>query len=130
MLHPKSSATQDRKQRKANTRKADEAFRLSIWTRDGGRDRATGQPLQHQSDNWDTWGQVCHLKGKGAHPERRHDLSNAILLSMTNHILSDGRGHYRLKILGEDANQTLIFRLTDRDGNVLWERTSKPPSNY
>jgi hypothetical protein len=108
------------------TRTAERKFRELIWLRDQGRSRATGQPLERQSDNWGKQGDVCHLQAKGLHPERKYDTSNAFLMERILHIASDGRGHYRLKISG-NADAELIFVMTDKNGQELWRRTSTPP---
>lgn len=105
---------------------AERAFREMIWKRDKARDRATGQRLERHTDDWRVLGDVCHIKPKGAYPELRHATSNAILMSRANHILSDGRGGYLLKIEG-NADETLTFRRYDRNGQLLWERESPCP---
>lgn len=102
-------------------------FRDAVWKRDGYCDRVSGLVLPRDGDEW-TGGQVCHLASRAAHPERKYDVSNAFLTTGYFHALSDARGNHRLKILGTDANGPLTFRMTDKTGRVLWERTSSPPS--
>ena len=108
-------------------------FRAAVWKRDGGMDRATGRMLSQRLDSaWDYRGDVCHLFGRRVRPEWATDPDRAILMSRINHILSDGRGGYRLKILdaktGEratDATRKLRFVCYDRDHTtVLWMRES------
>jgi hypothetical protein len=105
-------------------------FRKRVWVRDAGRDRCTGEPLSNTADSWDTLGDVCHLKGRRVMPEWVTDPARAILLSRTNHILSDHRGGYRLKLTdpetGEpatDATKKIKFTLYASDQKtVLWTR--------
>jgi hypothetical protein len=97
-----------------------------IWRRDRGIDRCTGKPLQRHSDHWDTLGDVCHLRPRSLAPELKYDASNAFLMCRRLHMASDARGNYRLKISG-DANRVLTFTMTDKDGHVLWTRSSDPP---
>lgn len=106
-----------------STKAREASFRAAIWLRDQGLDRATGKPLEHQTDNWDRLGDVCHLKSRGAYPELKYVTSNAFLMCRNLHIASDGRGHSRLKISG-DADVELRFVMTDKHGQVLWERKS------
>jgi hypothetical protein len=110
-----------------NTKVKETAFRQAIWRRDGGIDRATGKLLDRVSESWDTLGQVCHLKSRGAYPELKYEISNAFLMNARFHWLSDSRGGRLLKILGEDANAILEFVMTDKAGAVLWRRSSSPP---
>lgn len=119
----KTAKIPTRRQRSAHR---EDIFRAEVWRRDGGIDRATGQPLTKTADDWHQRGQVCHLKSRGAHPDKKFDPANAILLSGKNHWYSDARGGRRLKIIGEDGYRAITFRMTDKAGNVLWERTSKP----
>lgn len=103
------------------------AFREAIWRREDGRDRATGERLYRPgTDDWRYLGDVCHIQPVGAHPDRRYDLGNAILLSRWHHIQSDGRGGYKLKIVGTDANGPLTFRMTNAYGETIWEHTTEP----
>ena len=107
-------------------------FRAAVWSRDKGLDRATGQPLSKTDPSWHVRGDVCHLYSRRVRPEWATDPARAILMSRTNHILSDGRGVYRLKILdaetgerAEDATRRLRFVCYDRDlVTVLWTRES------
>jgi hypothetical protein len=106
-------------------------MRAEVWKRHGGRDRATGELLNRTDTNWATLGEVCHLKGRRVMPEWLTDPDHAILLSKVNHILSDGRGGYLLKMLdpttGEpatDATQPIRFVWVMKNGTVLWERTT------
>jgi len=102
-------------------------LRALIWKRDGGHCRASGQWLDKHADDWHHRGECAHILSRSTHPEKKYDPSNVILISARNHWLSDARGGKRLKIIGEDANGPITFRMTDKDGHVLWERTSSPP---
>lgn len=115
------------KKKKPKHSAADAFFREVIWARDQGRDRLTGKPLERDSEDFDKRGDVCHIKPKGAYPELRHETWNAVLLSRRNHIASDARGWYLLKIEG-NADTELIFRKYDHDGDLLWEKVSPCPS--
>lgn len=106
-------------------------FRAAVWEGDKGICRATGRPLLKVSDNLDECGQVCHLQGRGSHPERATDPTNAILMSSSMHTLSDARGNGRLKLVDPetgawplDARKAIRFTLHDKAGNVLWTRVS------
>lgn len=125
-LFPKPNAKRQKRLAEAKERARAKAFRAAIWAREDGKDRATGVQLATRTSDLSYLGDVCHLKPKGRYPELRYETSNAILLSRRHHILSDGRGGYRLKIEGEDANQALTFRMFDRDGVELWSRTTRP----
>jgi len=105
---------------------SDAEFRALIWERDRGRSRLTGRRLIKDTDDWLLRGDVCHIKPKGAYPELRHVSGNAVLLSRNEHIQSDGRGGYLLKIEG-DADAELLFRRYDRSGLLLWEKRSPCP---
>jgi hypothetical protein len=102
---------------------AEEILREAIWFRDQGRDRCTGHRLERHSNNWDRLGDVCHIRARSLAPERKYDPDNAFLMCRRLHIASDARGDYRLKIIGTDASLPLLFRMTDKTGAVLWERT-------
>lgn len=98
-------------------------FRNLIWELDRGLDRCFGTPLDRsRSADWKHRGEVCHLRARSLAPEKKYDPSNAFLLSAYLHFLSDGRGGYRLKILGDDARKPLTFRMHDKNGDVLWQR--------
>jgi hypothetical protein len=62
-------------------------------------------------------------------PEWKLDELRAILMSASNHALSDARGGYRLKLTdpetGEpatDASKPIRFVCSDQKGNVQWMR--------
>ena len=64
-------------------------------------------------------------------PEWKTDPDRAVLLSRMNHIRSDGRGGYLLKLTdpdtGEpatDASRPIRFTAYTKDGKVLWSRIS------
>ena len=104
-------------------------FVRQVWARDGGRNRANGEPLSKHDDRWRYLGNVCHLVTKGAHPEWRLIVANGVLLSHEYHRLSDARGNNRLLLLdpesGEratDANRKILFVMRDLKGTVLWQR--------
>lgn len=101
-------------------------FRAEVWFRDKHRNRVTGEPLSKSDRDWRFRGEVCHLRTKGAHPELRTVVSNALLMSAQHHWLSDGRGGRVLRLydpdtmeLATDANRPILFVLKDRDGRVL-----------
>ena len=106
-------------------------FRAAVWERDRGLDRATGEPLSKTDPDWHHLGNVCHLYGRNVKPEWATDPDRALLLSFINHILSDGRGGYRLTMCdpetgerAEDASKPIRFTLYDKEGHILWTRTS------
>ena len=80
----------------------------------------------------DRQGDVCHLVSRNVRPEWKTDPDRAILMSRANHILSDGRGYYCLKILdaetGEramDAGRILLFVCYNwNHETILWTRKS------
>lgn len=104
-------------------------FRQKVWDRDKGRNRANGELLCKSGEEWRFLGDVCHLVTKGAHPELKLVVSNAVLLSREYHILSDARGNYRLRLLDPDsgkpatnANRPILFVMRDLRGRELWRR--------
>ena len=106
-------------------------FRAAVWARDRGRDRATGEPVSKSDPSWDRLGEVAHLYGRNVRPEWAVDPDRAVLLSRTNHILSDGRGGYRLKLTDPetgnrvtDASKLIRFTMVSREGRILWTRVS------
>lgn len=108
---------------------SESVFRQKVWDRDGGRSRFTGEPLSKSDPNWRFRGEVAHLVTKGAHPELRLIVSNALLLSAEEHWLSDHRGGRRLRLFdpetsepATDASKPIQFVLTDFRGVVLWTR--------
>ena len=118
-------------QRKTLEDKRGRAFRDAVWEREQARDRATGQILSRVHSSSFVRGEVCHLKGRRVAPELKYNPRNAILLSAEHHRLSDGRGNNRLKLTdpltgdkATDAFQPITFTLYDRQGNVIWSRTS------
>lgn len=118
------------KKEKRATRHAEaKRFREMVWTRDGGRDRATGQLLVLGSPIHVLRGEVHHLMGRNVRPEWELEPTRAVLLSAFNHELADGRGGYRLKATdpetGEkatDASKPIRWTLYDKQGNVEWSR--------
>jgi hypothetical protein len=105
-------------------------FRAAVWLRDSGRDRATGEPLSKTDPSPDRLGQVCHLRGRRVMPEWATDPARALLLSDTNHRLSDARGGKLLTLTdpetgepAEDASRPICFTLRRWDGTVVWRRT-------
>lgn len=131
LAFPKASASHDRQQRQQARIQSRKALRDHIWRVDGGRCRASGKQLFRDHLHIDHRGEVCHVQSRGAHPERALDPANCILMSALMHILSDGRGGYRLKLFdlqtGEpatDASRPIRFVMHDSAGHVLWERIS------
>ena len=130
LAHPKATGPTKRQKRSKKKAKAD-AFRLAVWTRDQGMDRATGQPLFQTAPHMTSRGNCCHLQSKGSTPERRYDVANAVLMSELNHILSDHRGGRVLKLTDPetgdpaiDGNKPIRFTLYTKDGKIMWTRVS------
>lgn len=117
--HPKPR-DQKGASRQSRFDKQEREFRRQVWEREGGCSRLTGQPLSKWDDDWDRLGDVCHILPKSVYPERRFDPENAVLLSRNEHILSDGRGGYLLKILGSKASLPLRFERYNHHGILLW----------
>lgn len=110
-----------------------DAFRADVWQRDRHRSRVTGQPLSKSDRDWRYRGEVCHLRTRGAHPELRTVVSNALLMSAEEHWLSDARGGRALRLYdpvtlapATDANRPILFVLKDREGHILLRRISAP----
>lgn len=123
--------TQERQAKKRAVQSEEDKARSAVWARDKGRDRATGKPLKRNSANPDERGEWCHLKGRRVKPEWKTDPRRQILLSATNHQLSDGRGGYLLKILNPktlapatDGNAPILFIRYNPKGVELWRRIS------
>lgn len=119
------------RQKKSRRLSAGRRFREQVWHDANGLDRFTGRLLHKVHVDPDKQGQVCHLKGRRVMPEWKTDPNRAILLSDTNHRLSDARGNNRLKLTdpetGEpatDARKPIKFTLFDREGFVISERIS------
>lgn len=132
LTHPKKTYPKYTKAESGALKMAKD-FRGAVWLRDGGVDRATGQPLEHESGAYDTCGQVCHLRGRGAYPELKYEPSNAVLMSSRNHIHSDARGGRLLRLTdpetGEpavDGSKPIRFSMYDKAGTLLWTRISGP----
>ncbi len=130
VTYPKHTGPTKRQKRSKKKSKAD-AFRLAVWTRDQGMDRATGQPLFQTAPHMTSRGNCCHLESKGSTPERKYDVANAVLMSELNHILSDHRGGRLLRLTdpetGEpatDASKLIKFTMYTTAGKVLWMRVS------
>lgn len=128
LAHPKDP---DATRKKRSKQKAKQhAFREAVWRRDCGMDRATGIRLSPDGPI-SVQGNCCHLQSRGAHPERKYDVSNAILMSALNHILSDHRGGRLLRLTDPETGEPAIngdkpirFTLYNAKGQVLWTRTS------
>lgn len=106
-----------------------EQFRDWVWLRDRECDRATGQHLFRSHSDANFRGQVAHLKGRRVRPEWLTDPNHAILLSDSNHQLSDARGGRLLRLTdpetGEpatDGTKPIRFTRIDREGKTLWSR--------
>lgn len=71
------------KDKRAKAKKlTDWEFRARIWKLDGGKSRATGQPLVHGGTvDWKQLGEVDHSIPRSLAPDRIYDESNALLLS-------------------------------------------------
>ena len=106
-------------------------LRDHIWIRDGGRSRASGAILQRDHCLLELRGEVAHVQSRGSCPERKMDPTNCILLSAAEHILSDGRGGYRLKLFDAetgapalDSTRRIRFVLHRKDGSIEREYVS------
>ena len=106
-------------------------LRDAIWIRDAGRSRASGTILSRDHCLLTLRGEVCHIQSRGSCPARKMDPTNCLLLSAAEHILSDGRGGYRLKLFDAetgapafDATRKIRFVLHHRDGSIVREHTS------
>ncbi len=122
----------ERKEKKRARDVADDELRDAVWARDGERSRASWRLLYRQHVDPDRRGEVAHLKPKSTYPSLRHALRNVVLLSATEHKLSDPRhagagGKALLEITGTNANKKLVFTMRDRRGHALWVRESWPP---
>lgn len=118
--------------RASQDRHAERVFRAEVWTRDHGRDRATGVDLSRAvHEHPERRGEVCHLLSRGAYPELALEPSNAVLLSAANHCRSDARGNNLLKMTdpdtaerATDGRKAIRFTLYDGHNRVLWTRIS------
>lgn len=122
----KGKAAKTKKYRRLN---ADRRFRDAVWAKADGVDRSTGRPVYRVHADADKRGQVCHLKGRRVRPEWKRDPNRAIVMSDTQHQLSDARGGRRLKLTdpetsepATDARKPIKFTLYDNDGSVISER--------
>ena len=129
LAHPKDPDAR-RQQRSARKAKAD-AFRVAVWTRDLAQCRATGVELFQSHVSPTQRGNCCHLQSKGAHPERKYDVTNAVLMSEWAHIQSYARGGRVLRLTdpfdgtpATDASRPIRFTLYNKAGAVVWTRVS------
>jgi hypothetical protein len=109
--------------------KAEDAFKEAVWKRDGGISRASGKPVYHAHTDPRQRGEVAHLSARSTKPEAKWKPENGILLTAEEHKLSDARtagGTVLLEIRGTDARKALTFVRRDRNGKVLWKRSSLP----
>jgi hypothetical protein len=118
-----------KRQKRATEHALAKAFREMVWTRDGGRDRATGELVVLGSPLSFLRGEVHHLKGRNVMPEWKYEPMRAVLLSASNHELADARGGYRLKATDPetgdpavDASKPMRWTLYDTAGQVQWTR--------
>ena len=130
LAHPKQKGL-SKKAKRSREHSLRKLLRDHIWERDGGRSRASGQTLWRDHCLHDCRGEVAHIQSRGSEPSRKMDPTNCLLLSAYEHVLSDGRGGYRLKLTdpltGEpalDATKPIKFTLYRKDGSVEWERVS------
>lgn len=113
-------------QKARNVLRTGASFRAAVWMRDAGLDRVTGQPLTKDAEDWTRRGEVCHLQGRGPHPNLKYNAENGILMSAFHHWLSDGRGGKLLKLTDPetglpaiDARKKIRFTLYERDGTTV-----------
>ncbi len=120
-----------KQQQRYRAHQARKVFRDDIWIRDEGKSRASGSILQRDHCLPSLRGEVCHIQSRGSEPSRKMDPTNCLLMSAWEHILSDGRGGYLLKLTdpetGEpalDATRRIKFTLYKKDGSIAWSRIS------
>lgn len=130
LAHPKQTGL-SKKAKHAREHSLRRLLRDEIWIRDGGRSRASGTILQRDHCLFELRGEVAHIQSRGSCPARKMDPTNCILISVSEHILSDGRGGYRLKLFdaetGEpavDATRKIRFVLRRKDGSIEREYIS------
>lgn len=121
-----------RQEKRAAQETAEETCRKAVWKRDGRTSRASGHPLVEGHVDPDKRGEVAHLTARSTHPAEKHKPYRCVLLSATEHQLSDARtagakGQALLEIQGTDGRKRLTFIRRDRTGTVLWRRSSRPP---
>lgn len=106
------------KEAKAKTKKQNaESFRAAIWTRDGGKCRATKKRLEKASMDDRIAGEVDHVIQRSLSPERIYDVQNGILISrFLNRLKKAGR----FRITGpDDRGLPQLFEWLNADGSVL-----------
>lgn len=62
-----------------------QAFRQAVWQRDGGRCRHCGRLVRRTLELVPDRGEVHHRQTRGAHPDRRYDVANGVLLCAVCH---------------------------------------------
>lgn len=111
--------------RDAEKTAAEDAFRDGVWLRDEGKSRASGRKLSRKAKGWDQRGEVHHKLKRSRAPERKHDISVALLLSKREHALAEtvclhAPQFFMLDIEGpEDCKMQQFFIWRDIDGNEL-----------
>lgn len=121
--------TVERQEKKAAAKSAEDKCRDAVWHRDKSHSRASGKPLKRGGANPDTRGEWCHLAGRRVKPEWKLDPKRSLLMSATEHQLSDSRGGHLLKLLDPKtlkpatrADQPILFVRYEMDGRELWRR--------
>ena len=61
------------------------AFRAAVWLRDGGRCRACNRLVRKTMALVPERGEIHHVQTRGAHPDKRYDVGNGLLLCCSCH---------------------------------------------
>jgi len=102
------------------------AFRDAVWTRDGGRCRATGDPLVRSgTTDAKQLGEVDHAIPRSLAPERIFDTSNGLLISKHLNRLRkvacpEAPEHRMFDYSGpDDRAKPQVFVWRDKSGKVI-----------
>ena len=115
---------------KERTRKSKDqqakAFRDAVWARDGGRCRATGDPLVRQgTTDAKQIGEVDHSIPRSLAPERIYDVTNGLLLSkflnrLRKRVCAEAPEHKYFDYSGpDDRGKPQLFVWRDKTGTVI-----------
>jgi 5-methylcytosine-specific restriction endonuclease McrA len=86
MAIPKPRAViEDRIAYKRGREQQARSFRAQVWLRDEGKCRVCGRKVIHSLELVPNRGDVHHLETRGAHPEKRFDPANGVLLCAVCH---------------------------------------------
>ena len=112
-------------EKKKSKAKKDETFRAAVWTRDGGKSRATGKPLNKSGMDPHAIGEVDHVIDRSLAPERIYDVSNGILLSKWENRAKKtpcplAPEHRLFSVTGpDDRSKPQTFTWRDKHGTVI-----------